>query len=127
MDRGCGASYGIGRPIRVYMRVQTAGRYSLTVSTAWGNRALWSAYLWPGYTYYVNGRVSEPTGAHTLTLYDAYWNPTSNCTFHASYYGHSNSADEAADDVTVDILAEQPPDVKLLEEVKPEDVVESEW
>ncbi len=118
VDRGCGAYYGIGRFIRVYMRVEGGGYYRLVVNTAYGSRTTWSGYLGRG-TYYLNGRVGSPAGPHTLTLYDGFMNPS--CTFYATY-GASGSTDS---EVSADVAGQSPPE--QLPDAQPLDIKDGEW
>jgi hypothetical protein len=112
VDRGCGAYYSIGQPIRVYMSVEADGYYHLVVSTDWGSRTLWSGYLNRG-TYYLNGRVGPPGGAHTLTLYDGFINP--GCTFYATHGPSANSTIEVPGDAADQNQAEAFPKAEPLE------------
>lgn len=118
VDRGCGAYYGIGRPVRVYMSVEVGGYYRLGVSTNWGSRTIWSGYLGRG-TYYLNGSVGSPTGAHRLTLYDGFMNPS--CTFYATYGANDYPAIETLGDTPAESATDRLPDAQPL------DIKDGEW
>ncbi|MFN8481744.1 MAG: hypothetical protein U0768_01640 [Anaerolineae bacterium] len=70
VNRGCGAAYGVGAPIYIYMRITQPGQYSLTnqgPNTGNNELVMWQGYLTPG-LWVIVGQVGMPTGDRTLRL-----------------------------------------------------------
>ncbi len=94
IDRGCGATYPLGAPIRVYMRVSQSAVYTLRSETANGTNTLGSYGMQAGLTYWLSGQVGLPQGLHTLRLSGA--GSQSSCGFQAG-----SSAPQPAGDITL--------------------------
>ncbi len=70
VNRGCGAAYGVGAPIYIYMQITQPGNYTLTnqgPNTGGSEVVMWQGYLTPG-LWVIAGQVGMPTGARTLRL-----------------------------------------------------------
>jgi len=80
VDKGCGSTYYIGDPIRVYYSVTGYQYIEIYKTTSYGTNLIWSGYRDSG-TYYIDGTVGEPTGSHTLTIYGE--GVSDECTFYA--------------------------------------------
>ena len=69
VDKGCGSTYDVGDPIKIYFEVNKDCYITLTVTTSQGTKTnISNKYVSAG-THYTTGTVGEPTGEHKLTIY----------------------------------------------------------
>jgi len=69
VDKGCGSTYDVGDPIKIYFEVNKDCYITLTVTTSHGTKTTISNEYVSAGTHYTTGTVGEPTGEHKLTIY----------------------------------------------------------
>jgi predicted nucleotidyltransferase len=79
VDKGCGSTYNIGEAIVVYFQLDCYQYIEIYLTTSAGTSLIYYGYLDAG-TYYMDGTVGEPTGAHTLTIQSS--SGQDECTFY---------------------------------------------
>jgi len=79
VDRDCGSEYDIGDPIRVYWHLDCRQYVEIYLTTSEGTSLIYSGTL-DAETWYIDGTVGEPPGAHTWLIQTA--SGEDECTFY---------------------------------------------
>ena len=68
IDKGCGSTYNIGDPIKIYFEVNKACYITIKVTTSEGTKTTIPSQSVSAGTHYTTGTVGTPTGEHKLTI-----------------------------------------------------------
>lgn len=102
VDNGCGGTYQVGAPIRIYMQVDVSNYYYLKVSSSLGTKTFGPLALYAGFTHYMNGTVGGPNGLHTVTLVGG--NTNVSCNFNGGTPGIPQPPAPPTGGVVIDAL-----------------------
>jgi len=68
VDKGCGSTYNIDDPIKIYFEVNKACYITIEVTTSEGTKTTVPSQSVTAGTHYTSGVVGAPTGEHKLTI-----------------------------------------------------------